>query len=366
MSGSVRAAVTMSPGQTVVAEFPVPAVGPSTGLLMVEASGVCGADKFYSSSTTSPRILGHEVVGRIAGLGDEAAERWGFAPGDRVVLEEYLPCGHCRFCMTSEFRLCLESDPFASERPLRYGFTGTDVAPSLWGGYAEMMYLNPRSVLHRAPEGVPATILAMALPFANGHEWTVRAGKAGPGSSLLIIGPGQQGLGCVVAGVSAGAETIIVAGLEADEHRLSAARRLGATHTLSLSGGDLAAAVLEITGGRGVDLVVDAAAGNASTVPAAIEAVAKAGRIVLAIGSATPVPLPLDRVQAKNLTLHGARGHSWESVEWAIATLSRDHHRFGELTTHRFGLDQVDDAIRLLGSTTDSTSIHISVVPEAG
>lgn len=363
MTESVRAAVMIGAKKTRVKTFPVPEIGATGGLLEVEASGVCGADAYFYADETAPeRILGHEVIGTIIEVGPESSQTWGLQVGDRVVMEEYLPCGHCRFCMTSDYRLCLSSDPFAVKDPLRYGMTGTAVKPSLWGGYAEKLYLHPKSVFHRAPDDVPAEVLAMSLPFGNGYEWTVRAGETKPGSTVLILGPGQQGLGCVTAAAAAGAETIILAGLEQDAHRLRAAHAIGATHTLAV-GDDLVAAVDEITGGEGVDLAIDAAAGSAATVLPALRCIRKAGRFVLAMGGQEPVPVPMNKIHAQNITISAVRGHSWESVEWAIRTLSQEPQRYKQLATHQFGLDQVDDALRLLSHPEAQEAIHISVTP---
>jgi threonine dehydrogenase-like Zn-dependent dehydrogenase len=130
-------------------EFPAPAIGADDGLLAIEAAGVCGSDVKSYSSDLSPRILGHENVGSVAEIGPAAAKRWGIGEGDRVVLEEYLPCGHCDFCRSSEFRLCLNSDPSTNPSSLRYGKTPITVPPALWGGFSNYLYLHPNTVAHR-------------------------------------------------------------------------------------------------------------------------------------------------------------------------------------------------------------------------
>ena len=88
-------------------------------------------------------ILSHEIVGRIARLGSQAARKWPFKEGDRVALEEYMPCGACEVCRTEDYRFCLQTDPSASQQPLFYGTTPVDVPPSLWGGYSQYLYLHP-------------------------------------------------------------------------------------------------------------------------------------------------------------------------------------------------------------------------------
>lgn len=365
-TSSVQAAVMVGPWKSELRSFAYPRIDALGGVVRVEASGVCGADiHYYSESGVSPRILGHEIVGTVEDLGDVSAEAWGLERGDRVVLEEYLPCGYCRFCRSSEFRLCLGSDPSQPGPVMRYGSTSVDMSPSLWGGYSEHMYLHPRSVLHKAPLDVPATALALTLPVANGFEWTCREGGVEPGQAVVIIGPGQQGLSCVVAAKEAGATTIISIGRSHDDLRLRAAERLGATHVLRSDLEDIVQSVLDLTGGEGADLVIDAAAGSNETVLPALSMLRKRGRFILPTGNDAPVSIPMGLVQEKYLTIKGVRGHSWEAVEWAIRLIERDSERFLPLSTHTFGLAEVDTAIRTLAGKTAEQSIHVTVVPDA-
>lgn len=247
----------IKPQESQLQEFPLPDVAEDAGLLRVLACGICGADvKMYKTEKPGPRILGHEIVGSIERVGRSAAYRWGVKEGDLVALEEYLPCGHCDYCREGEIRSCLETDT-RLPGALRYGSTPISVKPSLWGGYSQFVYMPPRTVVHRVPEGVPAHIAAMALPIGNGFQWAYFDGKAGPGEAVVIQGPGQQGLGCVIGAKVAGADLIIVSGLTHDEARFELARALGATHTVAVDSEDLSVAVARITGGRIADLVID-------------------------------------------------------------------------------------------------------------
>ena len=109
----MRAAVAVAPGRTEIREFEVPLPDAASGVLRVATTGVCGSDWGYYQSlprARGPLILGHETVGHVESMGALAAQRWGVKEGDLVALEEYLPCGHCEFCRTGEFRLCDATD----------------------------------------------------------------------------------------------------------------------------------------------------------------------------------------------------------------------------------------------------------------
>jgi threonine dehydrogenase-like Zn-dependent dehydrogenase len=149
------AAVAVNVRETQLRELPLPDVALDGGLMRVDATGICGSDwPMYLNAKPGPRILGHEMVGTVVKLGDIARARWGLVEGDVVALEEYLPCGHCEYCRTGEYRSCLETDTqFAGS--VRYGSTPLTVDPGLWGGYSQYLYLHPRSVFKGAAVSSP-------------------------------------------------------------------------------------------------------------------------------------------------------------------------------------------------------------------
>ncbi|MGH7089863.1 MAG: alcohol dehydrogenase catalytic domain-containing protein [Stellaceae bacterium] len=189
-----------------VREFSVPQLEPDAGLLRIEAAGICGSDWRNYQKNPIPRIMGHENVGRVALLGPIARRNWRLEEGDRVALEEYLPCGQCALCRSGEFRLCADTERRGAERTvLRYGSSPLAMPPALWGGFSQYLYLHPHAVIHRVPEQVPARHLAMAIPVSNGVQWTQYEAGLRMGQSVLIEGPGQQGLAAVMAAKRLGA-----------------------------------------------------------------------------------------------------------------------------------------------------------------
>ncbi|MQY14301.1 putative alcohol dehydrogenase adh [Streptomyces sp. RB5] len=359
-----RASVMTGPRTMEIREFPLPALEPDDGLLKVEAAGVCGSDVKSFFGDLSPRILGHENVGTVSAIGRSAAQRWGLAEGDRVVLEEYLPCGHCDFCRSSEFRLCLDSDPSTNPSALRFGRTPLTVAPSLWGGFSDYLYLHPRTVAHRLPTHVPAVEASLALPISNGYEWVYREGRVRPGDVVVILGPGQQGLGATIAAKAAGAGLVIVTGLARDKERLEVARAFGADHTLYADDTDVLERIRELTNGSYADVVVDTAAGNESTLSLALDAVRKRGKVIVAAAAMRPLDgLDFFKINRKYLTVQGVRGHSYQAVEWAIDLIAGGRYPLHLMCSLEVGIDHADQAILATAGEGPTPAIHASVVP---
>jgi threonine dehydrogenase-like Zn-dependent dehydrogenase len=366
MPDMIKAAVALDQKRTEVREFPRPEIPVDGGLLKVEMTGICGSDWPYFLNypkSKGPLILGHETVGTIEAIGPSAAARWGLKVGDRVALEEYLPCGHCDYCRTGDFRLCDATDSLLGNG-IRYGSTPVSVEPSLWGGYAQYKYLHPNSVFHRVPDHVSSTLATLALPLGNGFEWVHFQGQASIGHSLVIQGPGQQGLACVVAAREAGVGCIIVTGLAGDAHRLALAKELGAHHTINIDEHDLLETVAELTGGRMADVVIDCASGGPATIVAAIHLARKNGRVLLGGRKGKPVPeFESDLLFRKCLTVKGVRGHSYQAVELALETIASGRYPLHKLCTHVFGLDSVDEALCTVGGEKGPIAIHCCVDP---
>jgi threonine dehydrogenase-like Zn-dependent dehydrogenase len=323
----------------------------------------------YADSSKVPRILGHENVGIIEQLGDLAAERWGVKVGDYVALEEYLPCGHCDFCRSGEYRAC-ELTNHKGPDGLRYGSTKTTVWPGLWGGYSQFTYIHPRAVMHKVPEDVPPRMAAMALPLGNGFQWAYLDGGAGPGQTVVVQGPGQQGLACVVAAKSAGARTVICTGLARDEQRLDVAKKLGADYTIMVDKESLRDTVRKITGGYGVDLVLDVSSGGATEVINGGLDLLKGrnGKLLTAAFKRKAVDgFDLDQVITKAATVRGVRGHSFQSVEMALALMKSRAVDLEAMSTHEYGLEGADEAVRLVaGEIRDKNgngAIHVTINP---
>jgi len=362
MAQTVRAAVMVAPGRTELQSFPMPSVSADDAVLRVEACGVCGSDPgIYRRGAVLPAILGHEIAGTIEAIGDGAAAKWGLRAGDRVAVEEYLPCWNCAWCAKGEYRLCDQAQILVPGS-IRLGYAPTTLTPALWGGFAEFLYLHPHSVLHKIPADMPAHRAALAVPLSNGVQWCVAEGGAGPGKTVLVVGPGQQGLGAAVAARDAGAARIIVCGLAQDARRLEVARLLGADVTINAEDNDLKTSVLDATGGCGVDVVVDTTGDTSGQVAAMSIAVAAKGA-TLVLNGAGIIPLAIHEIKRKYLGIRPVRGHSYASVEHALRIAGSGAFDLDAMCSHHYGLADVHTAIAATKGDGYPGAIHVDVRP---
>jgi threonine dehydrogenase-like Zn-dependent dehydrogenase len=169
-----------------------------------------------------------------------------------------------------------------------------------------------------------------------------------------------------MASKQAGAAKVIVTGTTRDIRRLDVARAFGADAVVDVQKEDALAIVREVTGGRGVDVVIDctAGAGSAPTLLGVEATKARGATMVIQGEGNQEFPnFPIGRVTRKGLTLKSARGHSYRAVELALHALASGRFPLALMMTHKFGLSQVDHAIKSVGGLGAPGAIHVSVMP---
>ncbi len=367
MAETVLAAVRTAPRTTELREFAMPEIPDDGALLKMEVAGICGTDvKMYAHpAIQAPVIMGHENVGTIVKAGRGFVQRQGLGEGDRVFVEHYVACYRCEWCRLGEYRHCVATDWRTNPDARRYGYTSCEHPYHLWGGFAQYMYLPWNCVIHKVPDAVTQEEAGVITPLSNGVEWALYDAGVGFMSTVLIQGPGQQGLSQVVACRQAGAALIIVTGTGRDAARLELAKQLGADHTVDVDSADPLQAVREVTGGKGVDVVLDCTAGAGSTpVLLGIDALKRRAGTLLVQGELAQFPdFPLKLLTEKAITIKSARGHSFRAVELAIELLESKRFPLHLLSTHEFGLGDVDTAIRAVGGEVDDSVVHVSLLP---
>ncbi len=365
--GTSRAIVQTGPRRLELREFPLPDVDADSALLRVEACGICGSDAEQYAGVLPvpmPVIPGHEPLGVIERIGDRAAKRWGVDVGDRVAVEVMIPCGRCPSCRGGRYQLCR-----ARGGLFGHGYVPTSRPPALWGAYADFMWLDPFSIVHPVRRDLPAGVAALFNPLGAGFRWAVEIPDTGPGDTVLILGPGQRGLACVVAARAAGADRIIVTGLRRDAHKLAVARALGADHTLVVEDEDTRRRVKELTDGHGADVVIEVTANATEPIAEALHHVALGGRIVLAgVKGFKSVPeFVSDLIVVKEATIFGAFGVTSPSYRAAIRLIESGTVPLERMHTHDFPLADAERAIQVLaGDVPGEESIHSCLVPALG
>jgi threonine dehydrogenase-like Zn-dependent dehydrogenase len=372
MPDSVLAAVRTAPGTTEMREFARPTIDGDSALLKVEVAGICGTDvKLYAKPPTFPStrgevIMGHENVGVITQAGERFMQRHQLHEGDRVFVEHYVACFNCAWCRIGEYRHCEATDWRTNPDARRFGYTSTEFPGTLWGGFSEYMYLPWNAVLHKVPESLTAEQAGLIMPLSNGIQWALLTAGVGYNSTVLIQGPGQQGLAQLVAAKQAGAAQIIVTGTTRDTARFALAQQLGADAVIDVYTENAREKVMDLTSGKGVDVVLDCTS-RAGTAPVllGVDVLKRREGTLLIQGELDVFPdYPVKLITEKAITVKSARGHSFHACELAIAQLASGRFPLEELATHRYGIDQVDHAIRVLAGDTDEDAIHISMMPE--
>ena len=156
-------------------------------------------------------------------------------------------------------------------------------APGLWGAYAQYMYLHPTSIVHKVDTSLPPELAVMFTPLGAGFRWGVEMPGTGPGDTVVILGPGQRGLSCVLACRQAGASKIIVTGLAADHQKLELARAFGADHTIDVDNENAVQRVRELTDGEGARVVVDVSSYATQPIVAAVDMASQGGVVMLCL-----------------------------------------------------------------------------------
>lgn len=275
-----------------VADMPEPVPGPGDVLVQVAACGICGSDVHgYDGSSgrrIPPVVMGHEAAGIVADVGSDVH---GFAKGDRVTFDSTVYCGVCDFCCRGEMNLC--------DNRQVVGVSCNEFRRA--GAFAEYVTV-PERIVYALPAELKFAEAAM-LEAVSVALHAVAVSHVRGGETALVIGAGMIGLLVLQAARAAGCSQVFVADIDAT--RLKLAKDLGADETVLASGESLMREVLRLTGGRGVDLVLEAV-GRDETVSAAIDCVRKGGTVTLVGNIAPKVSLPLQKVVTRQIRLQGS------------------------------------------------------------
>ena len=349
---TMMAAVFEAPGRIVLDERPIPVPGPGQALMRVTTTTICGTDVHILKGEYPVRpglIVGHEPVGVVAALGPGVT---GYTVGQRVLAGAITPCGHCDPCLEGQSSQCGGK----AMGGWRFGNT-------IDGCQAEYV-LVPDAMANLAPipegltdEQVVLCCDIMSTGFAGAESGSIRIGDV-----VAVFATGPIGL-CAVAGARLRGAGRLIA-VDHDDVRLAMARRMGATDVVNASATDPVAAILELTGGRGTDVSIEAL-GLQQTFEAALRTL-RPGGILSSLGVYSgKLELPLDAFAA-GLGDHrivtslcpGGRARMRRLME-TIATGRVD---VTPLITHRFPLDRIVEAYDLFANRREGV-LKVAITP---
>src|SRR5271169_5042475 len=361
----VLAATLVKPGTYEIREYPLPEPAPGCVLVKMAMSGICGTDKHtFQGYTTQyggrelefPIIQGHENVGTIAAIGGNGkyADFEGVAlrEGDRVVVGANVAC---------------------CERTTDYGNNlSAKNPPHLFGGWSQYLYVVPGSFLVKVPDELPSEVAVLTEIFAV----SVGLGRAKQMSAfpnesfrfddtVVVLGVGPLGMCFFMKTRMLGAGTIIA--VDKSEYRLNFAKRLGADFAVNvgtMSKEERLRMVKDLTHGRGADMVIECA-GVPEAVPEALDMLRVGGLLVEAgnFSDLGEVPIsPHRHICAKNARILGVGGEEPAAYGPSMRQMARymKNYPLREFVTHRFGLRDVDAAMR---KSVEAESMKVVLQP---
>lgn len=333
----MKAAVLHAPRDLRVEAASPPAPAPGDVVARVTMAGLCGTDYSIWSgarAVTYPRIMGHELVGRVEAVGD-GVDR--VQIGESVVIEPNYSCGVCPLCREGNRNLCLSR---------------TAVGIDVDGGFAELVRVPERCVWP-VPSGLTDAQAVITEPLAVVVR-AVNRGAPRAGESVAVVGAGTLGLLALQTLRARGARVMVVS---RSGRRFTLAAELGATTTRVVRDAEgLTRAARDFSGREGVDLVVETA-GTPDAVAHALALVRPGGRVVLTGLPHEPTPIAFFGVVRREVTILGSMIYQEEFGE-ALALVASGAVRGEALVTHRFALDRIADAF---AAHRDSASIKVAV-----
>ncbi len=325
-------------------EFPDPTPGPGEVVVAMKASGMCGSDLHpYRAAGNAaaalglgggggPVVAGHEPCGVVAERGPGVSEA--DAPiGQRVMVHHYKGCGRCKHCRVGWAQLCRRGI-------VVYGMTGH-------GGHAPFMSV-PAYTLVPLPEPLGfAAGAAISCGTGTAYGALKRLDVSGR-DTLAVFGQGPVGLSATMLGRAMGARVIAI---DVAPERLALAREFGAEAVVNAREADPVAALRELTHGEGVETAMDCT-GNPEARVAAVRSAATWGRVAfVGEGNTTTFDISQDMIR-RQLTIHASWTFSCAGQAECARFVADRRIPLDRLLTHRFTLEQADEAYRLFDTQT--------------
>ena len=332
MSKMIRAAQLMGPGKVEMGEVPMPEPKDDEVLVDVKHVGICGADlEFFRDGGIGawklefPAVLGHEPAGIVAGFGKDVK---GLKEGDAVSIEPGKTCGHCEYCTTGRYNLC----PDVQFMSIPGQATGSFQDYVVW----------PSSRVFKLPEGVGTLEGALVEPLSVGFH-AVKQSGAQFGDNAAIVGSGCIGLCTLLALRARGITDVYMSDLE--KVRMDKARELGAKEVLDASKENVTEKVMELTGGKGVNMAYECT-GMPEAVNQGIELLTKGGTLTLiGLFGVADIPVDLNGLIFKEGSFKSNFRYKY-MYPVAIKALGAGLVPLKDIVSHKFPLEDLGKALK--------------------
>lgn len=314
-----------------------PTPGPHDAVIKVAATSLCGTDahiyrwdEWAQQRIHPPRVIGHELCGHVVEVGREVSL---VKVGDYVAAESHLTCGACFQCRTGLAHVCKN-----------YKILGIDRD----GSYAQYVVL-PEGVLWKTDPNIPPELACLQEPIGNAVDAALAEDLTG--QTVLITGCGPTGLFAAAVARTAGAATIIAS--DVSDYRLGLAKQVGVDHILNaktVPSEQLAAAILDMTAGEGVDASLEMS-GNPEALHQAFRAVKNGGRVTLFGIPTGPVTFDLpNEMIFKGIRVYGITGRRLFGTWYRLAGLFKAGLNIQPVITHSFPLREFATGFALIQS----------------
>lgn len=341
----MKALVYHGPGKRAWEEKPRPAIQDATdAVVRITTSTICGTDlhilKGDVPSVTPGRILGHEGIGIVQDTGTAVTT---VRRGDRVLISCITACGKCDYCRKSMYSHC------------RVG--GWILGNTIDGTQAEYVRIPhaDTSLYHVPPGGDEEALVMLSDILPTGFECGVLNGQVKPGDTVAIVGAGPIGLAVLLTAQFYSPGAIFM--IDLDDNRLHIAQGFGATTVINSGDGKAVERVLELTGGTGVDVAVEAV-GVPATFDICQSILAPGGHLANVGVHGKPVELHVEKLWDRNITLT-TRLVDTVTTPMLLKVVQSGKLQPAKLVTHRFALDEVMNAYDTFGNAAKEGALKV-------
>ncbi|PKQ30068.1 MAG: alcohol dehydrogenase [Actinobacteria bacterium HGW-Actinobacteria-10] len=346
----MKALVYHGPGNKSWEEVPKPTIQkPTDAIVRVTKTTICGTDlhimKGDVAAVTDGRILGHEAIGVVEEVGSAISN---FKVGDKVLMSCITSCGKCGPCKSGMYSHCDDG-----------GWILGHLIDGVQAEYVRIPHAD--NSMYAMPEGLDENALVMVADIVpTGFEIGVLNGQVEPGKVVAIVGAGPVGLAALMtAQFYSPAEVIMV---DVDPNRLEVAKKLGATHTVNNENGDAVAQIMALTGGRGVDVAIEAI-GIPATFDVCQDIVAAGGNVANVGVHGKPVELKLEKLWIQNITLTTGLVDT-RTIPKLLGIYKSGKLDPSALITHHFKLDEMIEAYEVFGNAAREKALKVILTAE--